>query len=290
MTDEHTEKFCGNSGWLMPGMERYLIHGWDNLKAQDDIDHYVSYLDAVSSSGAGQRYKRQTFELLHIREGHYILDVGCGLGEDALALSPMVGDGGLVVGVDLNEPLILEAQRRLGGSRMHVSYCMGDANRLGFADDSFNGCRIDRVLLHCKNPGGVIAEMARVCGHGSWIVASEADWGTLVIDSPDKQLTQTILNFRCDLFPTGWIGRQLPRLFNETGLTEIQVFPDTGFIKDFMLADKLLRLGEAVEYAREADVVSAHEASQWLVGLENLSRQGRFFCSVTLFIVAGKKF
>jgi ubiquinone/menaquinone biosynthesis C-methylase UbiE len=270
-------------------MNKSLIHGWNNIKAQDAVDHYVNYLDAVSASRAGQKYKQQTFDLLHIKAGYSILDVGCGLGEDAQAMSALVGGNGLVVGVDLNEPFILKAKQRLNGLPLPVRYCLGDASRLGFASASFDGCRIDRTLLHIKNPQPVISEINRVCKSGSWIVASEVDWGTLIIDAPEKQLTQKILNYQCEQFANGWIGRQLPGLFQKTGLTDIQVIPDTGFFNNYVMADKMIRLQETLEYARDDGLITAGESSSWLRTFEMLTGEGRFFCSVTLFIVAGKK-
>jgi hypothetical protein len=47
--------------------------------------------------------------------------------------------------------------------------------------------------------------------------------GGLQIDAPDKDVTRRITEFRGDVVRTGWIGRQLPRLFKSAGLDNIEV-------------------------------------------------------------------
>jgi hypothetical protein len=72
--------------------------------------------------------------------------------------------------------------------------------------------------------------MARVARPGGRILAFDFDWGTLIIDHPDKETTRTIIRTYSDSIRNGWIGRQLPRLFKEQQLEvrsidSLQVFP-----------------------------------------------------------------
>ena len=50
-----------------------------------------------------------------MQEGHHILDVGCGTGDDVLALARIVGETGRVVGIDNSETMIAEARQRAEG-------------------------------------------------------------------------------------------------------------------------------------------------------------------------------
>ena len=44
-----------------------------------------------------------------------------------------------------------------------------------------------------------------------------------MLDHPDQQTTQTILNAYTDSIACGWMRRQLPRMFREARLTEVSV-------------------------------------------------------------------
>jgi SAM-dependent methyltransferase len=50
--------------------------------------------------------------VLEPREGEHILDIGCGCGQTTLALAPRVRPTGLVLGVDISEPMLDVALRR----------------------------------------------------------------------------------------------------------------------------------------------------------------------------------
>jgi cyclopropane fatty-acyl-phospholipid synthase-like methyltransferase len=49
--------------------------------------------------------------VLEPREGEHILDIGCGCGQTTLALAPRVRPTGLVLGVDISEPMLDVALR-----------------------------------------------------------------------------------------------------------------------------------------------------------------------------------
>jgi len=61
---------------------------------------FVRCLDGVSALEQVQAAKQLTFKLLAVLAGSHLLDVGCGTGEDVLALAVLVGPAGRVVGVD----------------------------------------------------------------------------------------------------------------------------------------------------------------------------------------------
>ena len=70
---------------------------WENVDQIDDPDSLVNYLDGVTALDAVQVYKRKTYLHLNPREGHRILDVGCGVGDDVRALARIVGQSGQVL-------------------------------------------------------------------------------------------------------------------------------------------------------------------------------------------------
>lgn len=97
-----------------------------------------------------------------------------------------------------------------------------------------------------------------------------------------------ILHYMCDHEANGWVGRQMPAFCKEAGLLDIQVVPVTGIITDFNLLYDFW-LGEVVERAQAAGVISSEAAMSWLSDLQERERAGRFFCSQTQFRVTGRK-
>src|SRR5262249_34282888 len=152
--------------------------------------------------------------------GRRILEVGCGLGDDAAALARLVAPGGSVVAVDGSRTMVDTAHGRHGGVA-GLSFEVADAAHLPFDAASFDGCRIARVLQHVPDPAPAIREMVRILRPGGALVAFDNDWETLTVESSDRALTRTILNAWCDRFPSGWIGRQLVPLFLRAGLRDV---------------------------------------------------------------------
>jgi len=68
----------------------------------------------------------------------------------------------------------------------------------------------------------------------------------------------------CDLFMNGWIGRELPWLCRDAGFFEVQVLPRTAFSPRQMLVE-------------------------WIAGLEESDRNGRFFCFLATFLASCRK-
>ncbi|MDF5732933.1 MAG: methyltransferase domain-containing protein, partial [Rhizonema sp. PD38] len=151
-----------------------------NVDQSANPNYFIHYLDNVSSLEVVQAAKRQTYSLLEVCIGEHILDVGCGTGSDVRALAKIVGNTGLVVGVDFSETMIQEAQKRNQGLDLAIKYQQGDVYNLEFQDNTFDACRTDRLFHFLDNPTKALNEMLRITRPGGRIVISEPDWGTLV--------------------------------------------------------------------------------------------------------------
>jgi SAM-dependent methyltransferase len=71
--------------------------------------------------------------------GEDIIDIGCGTGSTTLALGSAVGAGGMVLGLDLSEPLIDVARRK--SPPPQVTFMVGDA-----ATNRFEAARTDLLF------------------------------------------------------------------------------------------------------------------------------------------------
>jgi ubiquinone/menaquinone biosynthesis C-methylase UbiE len=249
----------------------------------------ATFLDRASAQHAIQAYKADSFALLAPRPGATLLEVGCGTGTDVRALATMVAPGGHVVGVDLSETLLTEARRQGDVAGATIEFRKGDANRLEFPDGVFDGCRADRVFQHLADPSQALGELVRVARPGAPIVISEPDWETLVIDAPDRGLFRRLVAHDADRHQQGWIGRQLPRLFREAGLTGVSISPHAVLITDYEVAREGAALEERAHSAHAAKLISQAEAAQWVEYVAGLRDRGQFWLAMLVFTVRGIK-
>ncbi len=269
-------------------MKDDLASGFQDVDRAADFAVFSGCLTFVDSIPFFAECKRESYGLLGAAPGRRILDVGCGLGDDAAALAGLVAPGGTVVGVDGSRAMIEAARGRHGGVE-GLSFEVADAAALPFDDASFDACRVDRVLQHVADPAPAVREMARVLRPGGVLVAYDNDWETLTVDSADRATTRTVLNAWCDRFPSGWIGRRLVPLFLEAGLRDVDASPKTLVLRDLAMADRLYCFFATVERLAEAGVVGREDADRWSDGLRSADRDGRFFCSYTGFLVRGTR-
>lgn len=125
-----------------------------------------------------------------------ILDVGCGGGYVATNI-----DGRLLVGIDISAQAIGAAHHR--GS--DAVFAVGDAERLPFADASFDLVIMSEVLEHLPNGRAGFGEAARVMKPG----------GRLVITGPNRTFrSRLVLIWLAQEWPT----RLLPRALHKYGL------------------------------------------------------------------------
>lgn len=267
----------------------YFASDFKDVDSTDATQKFVQCLKLQQSLQSYQQYKHKTFEQMHLFAQASVLEVGCGTGEDAIALAELVGSQGKVTAVDRSHAMLNQAIANTSHLNLPIEFVLADAQQLPLTDNTFDAARVDRTLQHIAQPERVIAEMVRVVRPGGWVVAMEPDWGTFTVDSSQRSLTRQLLDLWCDNFPSGWVGRQLFRYFHQTGLTEVQVNPVTIVFTQFDLADQVLALVQTAHRAEASDIASQSDIRTWLHELQQFDQSQQFFCSFTAFIVSGKK-
>jgi SAM-dependent methyltransferase len=221
--------------------------------------------------------------------GLRVLDVGCGTGVVTRDAAARVGARGRVVGVDSSRTLLEFARRRSGASAdgARPTFRRGDGLALPFAPASFDVTLAVTVLLHVPASERVLSEMVRVTRPGGRVAALDQDFGTLVLDVPDRALTRRIVDGHAERFyAEPWSGRTLARRLRLAGLARVRgrVFVVVDSVYDDYVRSML---GRRVELAVEWRLVTAAEGRHWLESLEDAAARGDFFMSLNYYGAVG---
>ena len=247
----------------------------------DDHAAWTTCLDRLSADPFYAQYKSRASVLLDARVTGRYLEVGCGLGDDAIALAS--ASRGCVIGLDRSRDMVRDARRR---GLTHAA--AGDVHALPFAQGAFDGCRADRVLQHVRDPRSAVAEMARVTRPGGRIVTIDPDYDTQVLAIRDRALARRILRYRCDqMLRNGALAHHVAGLFVSAGLREVMVETRTLVARDLQGAAGALDLRSWAEHARRRGHATAADVAAWADDLDNAVRKGTFLYAVTFFITSG---
>jgi ubiquinone/menaquinone biosynthesis C-methylase UbiE len=251
-----------------------------------DPRFFIEFLDARKTVEGEREVKELILDMLGLKPGAHVLDVGCGTGDDAREIAGRVGPTGRVVGIDLSEFLVKESKRRADGLGLPVEFRQGDARRLDFPEASFDCVRTDRVLMFVPEVETAISEFVRLVRSGGRVVASELDFELQFIDSHFPDITQKVFAAFAASNPQPRLGRQLPRLFAQQGLRNLKYVgrvlrpPYKLFRRAF---DGLLAAAIQRGQLTEAEV------NRWLEDAAASEKAGLFNNGVVVFTAAGQK-
>ncbi|MGH2541446.1 MAG: methyltransferase domain-containing protein, partial [Ardenticatenaceae bacterium] len=134
-----------------------------------------------SSAEAYERYRVPLFfapgahyliELAALRPGERVLDVACGTGIVARSAAQRVGDGGTVVGLDLNENMLAMARKASSGIYPAIEWRNGDAHAIPFPDSTFDIVFCQQGLQFFLDRSAALCEMHRVLAPGGRLALS----------------------------------------------------------------------------------------------------------------------
>jgi len=127
----------------------------------------VSRLFFGFSGPSAEEERRMALEMMRIRPGDQVIDVGCGTGNYTRHLAEAAGEG-LTVGLDASETMLAAAAER--SDRENLAYLRGDACALPFEDETFDVACSVGVIHMVEEPLVALAEMARVLAPGGRLV------------------------------------------------------------------------------------------------------------------------
>ena len=107
------------------------------------------------------------FSLGRLAPGERVLDLGSGAGTDTLVAAQMVGDDGSVTGIDMTPEMLTKARSAAREAGIeNVTFVEGEAERLPFADESFDVVISNGVIDLIPDKDAAFAELHRVLVSG----------------------------------------------------------------------------------------------------------------------------
>jgi SAM-dependent methyltransferase len=232
----------------------------------------------VARTPSAVAYKAYVVAELALTTGLTVVDIGCGPGTDLSAVAEMVGPDGLIVGVDLEQTMLIAAASRVPPG---VALIAADAHSLPLTSGSVDRVRIDRALQHMIDPRAVLADLVRVLRPGGLAVIAEPDWRTLVIDGADAEVSERFVDYTCrEVVRNAVIGREVARLGTEAGFITADVMAFPAVLRDFAAADKIFGLTRNAHAAADAGYLDRTAADSWRADLST----GCMLAAVTLFV------
>ena len=128
------------------------------------------------------------YDILGLRSGDRILDLGCGFGRHAYEAARR---GAHVIALDAGEDEVngvagtfaaMVEQGELSPETTKVGVVQGDALHLPFADDTFDRVLCSEVLEHIPNDVGAMTELARVLRPGGTMAITIPRFGPELIN------------------------------------------------------------------------------------------------------------
>ncbi len=227
-----------------------------------------------------------------VKAGNRVLDVACGTGVAARAAAEVVGSGGSIVGLDVNEGM-------LDVARQHstvIEWRAGHAESLPFDDNSFDAVLSQFGLMFFEDRIKALQEMYRVLKPGGKMAV--AVWDTLENTPGYADVVAILQRLFGEDYANGLrapyvLGNttELKALFDDAGIVGAQIdtqpyeatFPS---IEDWMFTDvKGWVLADMLDDTQYAHLLAEAEKSL----ARHLTEDGRVVFSAPAHIVTAQK-
>lgn len=109
-----------------------------------------------------------------LRLGEFALDLGCGLGHEALEAALAVGPMGRVFGLDVTPKMVRRASARARREGLsNLAFVVGSMEHLPFESGTFDAVLSNCAINHAGDKSRVYAEIQRVLKDGGRLVVSD---------------------------------------------------------------------------------------------------------------------
>ncbi len=254
------------------------------------FDAETTRLLNIAYEGAELTRRRQaSFDALKPGPGDTILDVGCGNGLLTVELARAVGANGKVIGIDPSRDMLTAARARCASNDC-VEFVEGIADSIPLADGTADKAVSVQTFEYIDDVSGAVDDVLRCLKPGGRLVISDLHFGTFVWASDDRERMSKMIASWDHHFVSGTLPERLPSLLKAKGheIEAVVPFSMTDHeLKPDGLAIMMMHLMK--NYAVANDHVDETVAQAWFEEQEDLAKNGRFFFSLTQFVVVARK-
>lgn len=254
------------------------------------FDAETTRLLEIAYQGADITRRRQaSFDALHPEPGETILDIGCGNGLLMAELAGAVGPHGKVVGVDPSDEMRKPAAARCDAFDW-VELLKGTAHELPIESEVADKAISTQVFEYLDDIPAAVQEIFRTLKAGGRLVIGDIHFDSFLWFSDHPERMRRMMASWDDHLAERCIPAILPRILRSSGFAVDEIRPFTfcdHLLKPDGLASVMMQLMK--RYALEYSHVSEDEVTAWFDEQIALAAEGRFFFSITHFVICARK-
>jgi SAM-dependent methyltransferase len=240
----------------------------------------MSFLERIEERTGAAELRAESYRLLGLKRGANCVDVGCGAGH---AVAELAAKGLKVTGVDTDVEAIAAARERAPGAMFHVAR----SDDLPLEDESMDGYRAVRLFHLLEDPLPTVAEAWRVLRPGGRVVLGGQDYGFLLVDSTDQDLTDVVLLGLESRSVAPRAARSLRDNLLDTGFQDVEVVVRTEVVTDHAVMAQQLKTAAAA--AVDKALITQDDADSWLKDQATRGRHNRFLAVLPTLLVGARR-
>ena len=228
-------------------------------------------------------------QLLGLKPGDRVLDVGVGPGLLAREMAETVGEQGKVRGIDQSEPM-LDMTRKRCADLEQADFVQADACDLPYPGASFDAVVSTQVYEYVPDMERALTEAARVLEPGGRIQILDTDWDSTVWSTRNPQRMRKIMDawdeHLYDPHLPTTLGPRLEQAGFRVCAREVIPLVNPTFQKNCYSYS----ISSAIRnFVKGRGGISDEEAQAWRREFLDLDEEGAYFFSLNRYIFAGIK-
>ncbi len=157
------------------GTREHVIERYRERARHYDITANLYYLFGFREWA----YRRKAVQALWLRSGDTVVEIGCGTGLNFPLLEQVIGPQGRIIGIDLTDAMLAQAQRRVQAyGWKNVSLVQADALEFQFPTG------VNAILSTFAL--SLVPECAEVIAHGNTALSPGGRWVVLDLKLPER--------------------------------------------------------------------------------------------------------
>lgn len=241
----------------------------------------------MSESNEGKARRKACFDVMDVRTGQRVLDLGCGGGYLVKELALSVGDNGTVVALDSSAAQI-EIAKKTCTDLTNVEYITCSATQLPFPDASFDSIASIQTLEYIPDIDVVLQECRRVIKPGGRFAAISVMWDHFKIHGADKEVATKMFSAFKGHCAHQNLPVEMPSSLGKNNFTGLQQTSLAFYINSYhansfgFYASKVVR-----GFAKSSGEFTQDELDTWDTSLEKAVAEHKFaFCSFPILTYA----